>query len=210
MPENKKTNILLCHAISGCDVVSGIHGIGKTKLIKSSILEDFDYNTIFSDQNCEIDDIVRAGEEIVLKMYGKTHSCSSLDELRGAVFKRKLHSKSTKKKVDPRTLPPSSDAVKYHSLRAYHAIQEWLGHSPNPGKFGFYEVDASFEPITFTRAIAPERLMKTIVCNCQKFSSGKFSCKNYGLFCNELCGCIHENCENIIPKTKNQRRRRRL
>ena len=71
MPENKKTNILLCHAISGCDVVSGIHGIGKTKLIKSSILEDFDYNTIFRDQNCEIDDIVRAGEEIVLKMYGK-------------------------------------------------------------------------------------------------------------------------------------------
>ena len=203
MPENKKKNILLCHALSGCDVVSGIHGIGKTKLIKSSILEDFDYNAIFTDPHSEIDDIVRAGEEIVLKMYGKAHKCTSLDELRGTMFKRKLHSKSTKRKVDPRTLPPSSDALKYHSLRAYHAIQEWLGHSPDPLKFGFHDVDGSFEPITFTSPIAPEILMKTIVCNCQKSkcSSGRCSCKSYGLFCNELCGCVIENCENIVPIT---------
>ena len=40
IPEQKLENILLSHTMSGCDTTSGLFGIGKTKLFKSSILED--------------------------------------------------------------------------------------------------------------------------------------------------------------------------
>ena len=39
IPEAKKKNILLSHAMSGCDTTSGSFGIGKTKLFKSPILK---------------------------------------------------------------------------------------------------------------------------------------------------------------------------
>ena len=34
IPDAKKNNILLSHAMSGCDTTSGLFGIGKTKLMK--------------------------------------------------------------------------------------------------------------------------------------------------------------------------------
>ena len=34
--------------------------------------------------------------------------------------------------VQPVALSPVSDSVKYHSLRVYHQIQEWLGVEMSP------------------------------------------------------------------------------
>ena len=139
-----------------------------------------------------MDTIVQAGEKI-LQLYGKSHSCVSLDQqLRGFIFKRKLHSKTAKKKVDSRTLLPSSEAAKHHTLRAFQSIQEWIGNTLDPEKHGLVKVDGHFEPVTFNGPLAPEKLIKTIVCNCQKSNcqGGKCSCKNFGLYCTQLCGCV--------------------
>ena len=70
----------------------------------------------------------------------------------------------------------------------------------DPKKYGFYDCDGTLEPITYKGSLAPEKLIKTILCNCKKSGckSGNCSCKNFGLYCNEMCGCT-DNCKNIDP-----------
>ena len=98
-------------------------GIGKTKLFKSLILEQSpDDAFLFTDNDCAIKDITDAGEQIILKLYGK-HNSKTLDEMRVFTYKKKLLSKSAKNKIDPRSLSPSSNAAEYHTLRVYHTVQ---------------------------------------------------------------------------------------
>ena len=124
MPVSKKDNILLSHAMTGCDTTSGFFRIGKTKLTKSKILENNPaYNSVFLEDGSDIDVVIDAGENIILQLYGK-HKCKSLDELRGVLYKKKLHNKSIRKRIDPRSLPPSSSAAKYHALRVYHTMND--------------------------------------------------------------------------------------
>ena len=88
IPDAKKKNILLSHAMPGCDTTSGLFGIGKTKLMKSTILEDKpEYSSLFTGSECDTFRIIDAGEKIILKLYGK-HKSESLDELRGSLYKK--------------------------------------------------------------------------------------------------------------------------
>ena len=100
--------------------------------------------------------------------------------------------------MDPRSLPPSSNAAKLHSLRVFFTIQEGLGNFLDPTEYGYYVRDNRIEPITSSDPVAPLELLKTIVCNCNKSrcSGGKCTCKSYGLNCTEFCGC-NDKCENL-------------
>ena len=60
------------------------------------------------------EDITDAGERIILKLYGN-HRSKTLDGLRILTYCKNLLSKSAKNKIDPRSLPPSSNAAKYHT-----------------------------------------------------------------------------------------------
>ena len=44
-PKEKLQNILLSHAMSGCKATSALFGIGKSKLFKSCILKDNQYDS---------------------------------------------------------------------------------------------------------------------------------------------------------------------
>ena len=70
----------------------------------------------------------------------------------------------------------------------------------DPKKYGFFNFDAKLEPIKYAEPLASRNLLKTILYNCSKSAcqSGKCSCKNFQLYCNELCGCL-DNCANIYP-----------
>ena len=107
------------------DVTLSFFGIGKTKLFKSAILEQSPNDAfLFMDNDCAIKDITDAGKRIILKLYGK-YNGKTLDELRVLTYRKKLLSKSAKNKIDLRSLPLSSNAAKYHTLRVYHTVQEW-------------------------------------------------------------------------------------
>ena len=63
IPEAKRKNILLSHAMSGSDTTSSIFGIGKTKLLKKPILEQSPNDAfLLTDNDCAIKDITDAGE----------------------------------------------------------------------------------------------------------------------------------------------------
>ena len=165
---------------------------------QSPILEQSPNDALlFTDNDCAIKDIIDAGEQIILKL-NSNHKSKTLDELRVLTYRKKVLSKSAKNKIDPRSLPSSSNVTKHHILRVYHTVQEWQGHNLDPKKYGFFDSDAELEPITYTEQLAPGNLLKTILCNCSKSAcqSGKCSRKNFQLYRNELCGCS-DNCPKI-------------
>ena len=197
IPDDMTKNLLFNHAMTGCDTTSGIHNTGKNKLIKSKILENNkDAVNVFYGASSSKEQIITAGEKILLKLFGK-NKASSLDELRYILFKKRLKSATKKTRVNPRNLPPSSSAAGFHCLRVYHQIQEWLGRSLDPCEYGWCRKEGHLEPMTFEGPIAPEHVIKSISCKCKTSNckSGRCSCNKFGLDCTEMCECT-DNCEN--------------
>ena len=70
------------------------------------------------------EDIIVAGERALVSLYGGGKE-EGLDDLRYRRFCDKI-SKGTSH-VEPRTLPPTSAAATYHSLRVYYYVMLWKG-----------------------------------------------------------------------------------
>ena len=66
------------------------------------------------------------GGESVLQCLYKADTREGLDSLRLSKFAEKVAKSSSF--VDPKELPPTSDAARYHSLRVFLQIQQWKGN----------------------------------------------------------------------------------
>ena len=114
-------HILFQHALMGCDTTSRLFGIGK-----GSILKKFKVNsslqqaaTVFDSVASTHEDIAFAGEKALLAMYnGKKDE--TLNALRFNQYCGKV-SKSFNK-VEPKSLPPTSLAAKFHSYWVFLQI----------------------------------------------------------------------------------------
>ena len=100
--ETKKKVVAVRSCFSGCDTTSPIFGQGKTKLYKKSILEGkHELVDIFYSSSSTENDIINAGEELVVLLYGG--DTPSLDDLRYKNYKKQLYkSGSIQKDVDLR------------------------------------------------------------------------------------------------------------
>lgn len=208
LPETTVNSLLLCHAMSGCDTTSGFFGFGKTRLFKSKILEKMPTSTAeFYCRQEAVDRVVEAGTNIMIAMYTKLTDSSllTLDKLRHKLFLSSLHKKKgpVQKKVDHRRLPPTSSAAKYHSLRVYHQIQEWLFNPLDPSEYGWIlNSGGKYEPKYTDKAVAPPALLKSVSCACKSdCSSMRCGCKQLDFRCSDYCGC-GDNCENQTPATR--------
>ena len=119
-------HILFLHAVLGCDTTSRLHGIGK-----GASLKNYQTNNSFREQaivlhsrSASTHDVTRAGERALVIIYNG-RSTDTLDSLRHQRFREKVASSATH--VHPQTLPPTSGAAKYHSMRVYLPVQEWKG-----------------------------------------------------------------------------------
>ena len=119
-------NIMFLHAILGCDTTSGGYDLGK-KLSISKIKSDSQFQAqakVFMNQGANKDDIISVGETAIVCLYnGNPHH--GINVLR--YEKLCVNAATSTVPVQPGPLPPTSGSVKYHSLRVYHQIQEWLG-----------------------------------------------------------------------------------
>ncbi len=117
-------NILFLHAIRGCNTTSRLHGIGKGNALKK-FREGRHFHElakVFDSPLSRKQDIIDAGENAVIVLYnGKPEM--SLDTLRYKRYCNKVASSTCY--IQPQTLPPTSAAVKYHSLRVYYQIRQW-------------------------------------------------------------------------------------
>lgn len=189
---NSQENVLLLHAISGCDTTSNIFGFGKNKFCRL-----FQNNTLllhqaekFRDPDATATQISEAGEMILVALYGGD-LVQSLTSLRY----NKFISSSTK--LNLAKLPPTPDAAKFHAFRAYHQVMTWLGEKKEPLEWGWKRGSRGLEPITTERDAAPLKLLKTVSCKCATGCMGACGCRKAGLKCSTLCKmCSGQSCEN--------------
>ncbi|WAR13570.1 hypothetical protein MAR_027750 [Mya arenaria] len=140
----------------------------------------------------------------------KTARCDTTSRLygigKGATLKKTVsdekirnHAIQTKKSaVLVQSLPPTSNAAKYHSYRVYLQVQTWIGRDISPTDWGWTMNGDKLVPVKTSLPAAPERLLKMIRCCCrQKCDSKRCTCRKHGLCCTAACGECHGlSCSN--------------
>ena len=107
---------------------------------------------------------------------------------------------SSKMKIKPEVLPPTSSATKDHSMRVFCQVMQWKGMEIDPTKLRWKITNNMMIPKYTDLLCAPEELLKIISCNCKAgCSSMRCSCKKNGLICSSTCGeCCGYSCENSM------------
>ena len=135
----------------------------------------------------------------VIKVFGSVNEDIPLNKLRFDTFCRKsstgLHA------VGPDSLPPTYDATKQHSYRAYYQAQIWKGMTNlDPLEWGWKIVKEKMMPIPTEKGPAPNELLKIFRCGCKTgCKTSKCTCKKHGLKCTQVCKqCRGVSCMNSL------------
>ena len=192
-------HILFLHALLGCDTTSRLYGIGKGPVLKkfkgNSCLQQaaniFD-STLSTSANIE-----SAGEQALVAIYNGKRD-DSLDALRHKKYCEKVATSSTH--VEPKSLPPTSAAAKYHSYRVFYQICQWKKSDSDllPELWGWTETETGLYPTLTDLPPAPEDMLKIIKCTCTgDCTSARCSCKKNGMKCSPACNhCRGSACLN--------------
>lgn len=185
-------NILVLHGFFGCDTTSGFFGRPSKKTLLMDWSDLSEELQTMRNRSSEKEEIHSAGMKLTAALYG----CSDeLNKEREQIFKRKCFQKTTKKRVNLATLPPTEDALKLHAERAFLQVQEWQGHPLDPTLYGWALVDGKYQPIPMVQQPAPSQLMEIRQCGCKTGCTTKrCSCFNSGNVCSTICNCVA--CEN--------------
>ena len=187
------------HAVLGCDTTSHLYGIGKgTSLKKFKSSQHFwEQAKVFATESATSKEISTAGEQALVILYNGT-PVESLDSLHYKRFYEKVSMNTSC--IHPQTLPPTSAAAKYHSLRVYFQILEWKGSGDKirPLDWGWKKSDGKLMPVLTDLPPAPDELLKMIRCNCHTdCSSMGCTCKKHNVKCSPACGnCRGSGCTN--------------
>ena len=197
-------NLLFVHAWSGCDSTSGIFGRSKgsiVKLMKSS--QQFKSTSqIFNSDHVHQSDLKQPGEILMFLTFGGKYD-QSLCLLRYTKHINQLT--YTVSNIKPESLPPTSRATYFHSLRVYLQIWIWRHLEPNkmdPKQWGWLLQNSRFGPIMTDLDPAPNEMLNVIRCKCKPSSKGHCitnacSCRKHGLSCVAACqeckGCDGTN-----------------
>ena len=88
------------------------------------------------------------------RLYGGCNE-DSLNKLRYQIPCKK--GSTSKSAITPESLPPTSDATTYHSYRAYHQVQVWMGfENIDPLQWGWKLQREMMMPIPMQKAPAPD------------------------------------------------------
>ena len=112
--------------------------------------------------------------------------------------------------VKAQSLPPTSDAESFHTLRAYLQTQVWMGNTRlEPIYFGFHTKSVQGNnmmlPTTMQWEMAPDTLLNIIHCGCKgACDTKKCTCYKADIPCRLLCtNCNGISCENIVSSSLN-------
>ena len=127
-------------------------------------------------------------------------STATLDSLRHQRFREKVASSATH--VHPQTLPPTSGAATYHSMRVYLQVQEWKGSADGrlSTEWGWQLCDEGFVPQQTALSPAPEKLLPIIRCSSMTDCSTLLcTCQKHNIECTPACGnCRGSACTNSL------------
>ena len=154
--------LLDIHAMLGCDTTSRVRTVGKVVILnkfKSNIECRRLLKMLSSSQSRQ--DILAAGEVLLLMVMGGTARQKMLDELRYSKYNRKLG--TSKKALSAEMLGPTSDAACQHILRVYHQVQVWKGKNDLVlNEWGWKVTNDLVLPVAMTKPPRPANLLKVI------------------------------------------------
>ena len=193
--------LLVIHAISGCDNTSRVSNIGKVSVLhKYKQSKKFQrLAAVFLNEFSNKEDIVDAGEKLMLEISGASKGEESMDDFRFLNYNRIKKSKSP---VKLQLLGPTSDATAQHSLRVYHQVQAWKGRDLVPFEWGWTLNSGKVMPVKMTLPPVPPELLKVIRCSCETECKDNCTCVQYKLKCSALCTrCRGHLCQNYDRPT---------
>jgi len=112
---------------------------------------------------------------------------------------RQIAKESLKTTFNIATLPPTSSAAKYHNMRTYIQVQDWLGNKMNPLEWGWERKNNEFVPVLSDLPSAPDKLLNITSCNCKAGCKSRTACAclRHGNKCTAACGqCMGYTCYN--------------
>jgi len=190
------------HAISGCDTVSAVYRQGKHNTFNLVHKKhEFDMFKIFNSPDSSHDEIQKAGETFLLKLYGARNHWTSLYAYRYIAYKKGISLTSLASSLQLAAFPPTSAAAKQHSYRTYLAVQEWTGNYLQPTELGWKLENNIFLPVETEHTIAPDTLLNMISCSCKANGCGATCiCRKMRVHCSTLCTkCSGKTCHNAAP-----------
>ena len=102
-----------------------------------------------------------------------------------------------------RSLPPTSDALRQHAMRAAYQCGIWLCvlkpimDAPTPCGHGWRIAERGFKIVWMTLPASPADILKAVICSRQKSAcaaTSRYSCRKPSLPCTPSCRC--HQCEN--------------
>lgn len=197
----KAESLIALHALTGTDISGKFSGISKLMSITKFLHAPngiCDRIKILGDADATVDVLYNNIVPFICYLYDTP--CNTIEDARWYRFL---------KEAVPESMPPTSDALKKHILRAHLVANIWKNAlSPHqtpldPLKYGWKldKLTDQFEPIMTTTPLCPAELMKITKCNCKGgCKTLRCSCKKQKIPCTEMCGChLGETitCENL-------------
>ena len=174
----------IIQSIGGCDTTSRLYGIGKGVPLKKAradalfalLLEQMlNYSTY--------EELKRVGEKVLVQLYGGKKT-ESFEALRIRKFKDNVVKCTTC--VEIQNLPPTLDARRYHTYRAFYQAKCWMSNdedcSLREKDYGWQNLQGKLLPRTMDCEPAPDYILKLIHCQCKgDCSTARCSCKKHYL-----------------------------
>ena len=211
LPPNIVSSLLAAHALSGCDTVPQMYGIGKKKALQflKSQADLYDIGDLGkTDPNISWETIENGCIKFIRGLYGERGN-KDLTDMRHTKWIEKCKSNTMSGVSDLKSFPPTLEATRLNAKRAHFQSSVRINVKMMKAKvldaeeYGWIKdlTNKCLDPVHLepTTPIAPDVLLKITFCGCcsaQPCSSNKCSCKKANMKCSILCKCTGTCCNS--------------
>jgi hypothetical protein len=203
--------LLVIHAIGGCDTTSALFGVGKATVYRRVMQNKQFEDSVSLLQNIEADEeaIAKAGLKLMVGLYdGKT--TDNLNTMRFNAYSRMVT--SSLGQLMPQKLPPTERAAYYHVLRCHYQAVVWARLSYegiDPLRWGSKLKGGKLEPVMTDQKVAPDNLLKLVTCKCKgSCHTAACTCRKHDMNCLSSCknckGVLCSNCGSRVSDENNE------
>jgi hypothetical protein len=210
-------NILGLHALTGCDTVACMYGIGKSTALKT-LSKGYDLQNL-GNKEADFEEVFQEATAFIGACYGY-QGTENMSQIRYQAWLTKTGRRNVMSTPKLKSLPPTKESFLMNVKRAHNQAIVWMSTmAPNPPnldatEFGWRKDEASKSllPITVGQGIdlAPPEILKMIRCGCaaeDACSSSRCGCSSAQLPCTPFCNCMKSeniSCHNRLSKHASQ------
>ena len=191
-------HILAAHALSGCDTVSALYGIGKPTVINALRKGNISLPSI-GELSLPVGEVIKEGIALFLQCYGHAN-IPTMTDARIRTWKKRVAANNTAPRLE--SLPPTDATLSENIKRGHLQVAIWLSAllaDPPQVDIGLYGWDfvpdsSSLQPLFGPPGLVlvPDEVLKIMKCGCQAgepCKGGHCSCSKANLPCTTFCDC---------------------